>query len=53
MLFKKDAYRTIGGHLEVSSEVVEDMALAYKVKKAGMKLTYLLGIDLIKLKTCE
>jgi chlorobactene glucosyltransferase len=37
MLFRKLSYQLIGGHREVRIEAAEDIALARRIKKAGMK----------------
>jgi chlorobactene glucosyltransferase len=38
LLFRREAYERIGGHAAVRDEVVEDMALAQHVKRAGLAL---------------
>ena len=38
MLFRRDAYERIGGHEVVRDEIVEDLALAQHVKRAGLQL---------------
>jgi chlorobactene glucosyltransferase len=38
MLFRREAYDAIGGHEGVRDEVVEDLALAQRVKRAGLAL---------------
>lgn len=38
LLFRRDAYEHIGGHEAVRDEVVEDLALAQHVKRAGLRL---------------
>jgi chlorobactene glucosyltransferase len=38
LLFRRDAYETIGGHEGVRGEVVEDLVLAQHVKRAGLRL---------------
>jgi chlorobactene glucosyltransferase len=38
MLFRRDAYDAIGGHEAVRDEVVEDLVLAQRVKRAGLAL---------------
>lgn len=38
MAFKKMAYRRIGGHESVKNDVVEDVALAKKVKEQGLRM---------------
>ncbi|MDX1619076.1 MAG: glycosyltransferase family 2 protein, partial [Balneolaceae bacterium] len=43
MAFKRDAYRAIGGHESVKSEVVEDVALARKIRKSGFDMRMYYG----------
>ncbi len=38
LLFRRESYEKIGGHLAVRQRVVEDMAFAYAVKRAGLRL---------------
>jgi len=38
MLFRRDTYERIGGHEVVRDEIVEDLALAQHVKRAGLQL---------------
>jgi len=38
LLFRREAYEAIGGHDAVRDEVVEDLALAQHVKRAGLAL---------------
>lgn len=38
LLFGRDAYESIGGHRAVRDEVAEDLALAQRVKRAGLRL---------------
>ena len=38
MLFRREAYERIGGHEAVRTEVVEDLVLAQRVKRAGLRL---------------
>jgi glycosyltransferase involved in cell wall biosynthesis len=45
MLFRRTAYLAIGGHRALAGEVVEDLALARRIKAAGYRLRYLLGLD--------
>ncbi|MGB5135538.1 MAG: glycosyltransferase family 2 protein [Prochlorococcaceae cyanobacterium] len=45
MLFRRSAYEAIGGHRAVAGEVVEDLALARRIKESGHSLRYLLGLD--------
>jgi glycosyltransferase involved in cell wall biosynthesis len=47
MLFRRTAYDTIGGHAAVRDEVVEDVALARRIRDKGLILRYVLGVDLL------
>ncbi|WP_296444804.1 glycosyltransferase family 2 protein [Vulcanococcus sp.] len=49
MLFRRAAYAQIGGHRALAGEVVEDLALARRIKGAGLRLRYLLGLDVLEL----
>ena len=49
MLFRMKSYKDIGGHKDLSGEVVEDLALARRIKKSGYKLKFLLGLDALKI----
>lgn len=49
MLFRRDSYNTIGGHRALAGEVVEDLALARRIKEGGFRLRYVLGIDAVNL----
>ena len=49
MLFKKKSYDLIGGHLETYNEVVEDLALAEKIKSNNLKLNFSIAINDISL----
>ena len=45
MLFRRSVYSAIGGHRALAAEVVEDLALARRIKQGGYRLRYLLGLD--------
>jgi GT2 family glycosyltransferase len=49
MLFRRSAYAEIGGHRALAAEVVEDLALARRIKAQGLRLRYLLGLDVAEL----
>jgi len=38
LLFRREAYEAVGGHAAVREEVAEDLALAQRVKRSGLKL---------------
>lgn len=46
MLFRRSAYDKIGGHQAVASEIVEDVELARRIKRAGLKLGLYAGSNL-------
>lgn len=46
MLFLREAYDKIGGHRGVASNAVEDVALAGRIKTSGLRLRYVLGLEL-------
>jgi len=47
ILIRKGVYEGVGGHAAVRSLVAEDVELAKRVKKAGYRLHFLYGIDLL------
>ncbi|MBN1655351.1 MAG: glycosyltransferase [Deltaproteobacteria bacterium] len=47
MLFRRDAYQAVGGHAAVKDQIVEDVALAYKVKKRNLRLVLLSAPELV------
>lgn len=49
MLFRREAYEAIGGHRALAAEVVEDLALARRIKHGGYRLRYRLGLDAVEL----
>ena len=49
MLFKKKSYDLIGGHLETYNEVVEDLALAEKIKSNNLTLNFSIALNDISL----
>jgi hypothetical protein len=46
MLFRRSAYEKIGGHEAVAAEIVEDVELARRIKRAGLKLGLYAGPNL-------
>ena len=49
ILFRRDSYNAIGGHRALAGEVVEDLAIARRIKEGGFRLRYVLGIDAVDL----
>lgn len=50
MAFRRRAYEAVGGHAAVRANVIEDVALAKRIKQAGLRLRLLDGAGLI---TCR
>ena len=50
MLFSTRAYTAIGGHRQLADAVVEDLALARRIKVGGYRLRYRLGLDAVLLR---
>jgi glycosyltransferase involved in cell wall biosynthesis len=47
LAFRRAAYRRIGGHASVAGQIVEDLALARRTRRLGLKLGLALGGDLV------
>jgi chlorobactene glucosyltransferase len=47
MLFRRDAYDKIGGHYAVRDKIIEDYSLGRLLKKAGMRLRFVIAPDAI------
>ncbi|MEA5451160.1 glycosyltransferase family 2 protein [Leptolyngbya sp. CCNP1308] len=50
MLFRRAAYDQIGGHAAIHAAIVEDVELARQIRRHGLKLRYVLGIDLLSVR---
>jgi chlorobactene glucosyltransferase len=50
LLFKRESYEKIGGHAALKGIVVEDMALAAKIKEHKMRISYVLAKDAMRLR---
>jgi len=50
MLFRRSSYAAIGGHRALAAAVVEDLALARRIKQGGYRLRYLLALDALELR---
>jgi glycosyltransferase involved in cell wall biosynthesis len=48
LMVRRDAYRAIGGHAGVASEVLEDVALAMREKNAGYRIWFGAGRGLVR-----
>jgi GT2 family glycosyltransferase len=47
ILVARDAYEAVGGHRAVAGEVLEDVALARRVKATGGRIAFVDGADLV------
>jgi chlorobactene glucosyltransferase len=47
ILAGRDAYEAVGGHRGVASEVLEDLALARRMKARGARIAFVDGADLV------
>jgi glycosyltransferase involved in cell wall biosynthesis len=50
MLFRRQAYEQIGGHRSVADDLVEDVALARRIKAAGLKMRLAIGFDFVEVR---
>jgi glycosyltransferase involved in cell wall biosynthesis len=48
LMIRRDVYDSIGGHLGVAGEVLEDVAIATRVKQAGQRLWFGSGNGLVR-----
>lgn len=48
LLIRRDVYDAIGGHQGVAGEVLEDVAIALRVKQAGQRIWFGSGKDLVR-----
>ena len=53
LLFRREAYEAIGGHAALEGVVVDDLALARRIKAHKKRLTYALGNDMARLRVFE
>jgi hypothetical protein len=49
-MIRRDAYDAIGGHASVAAEVLEDVALARRVKSAGYSLAFNSGKGIVRVR---
>jgi cellulose synthase/poly-beta-1,6-N-acetylglucosamine synthase-like glycosyltransferase len=50
ILVRRDAYEAVGGHASISGEVLEDVALAARVKKAGYRIWFGSGKGIVRVR---
>ncbi len=49
-MIRRDAYEAVGGHASVSGEVLEDVALATRVKIAGYRIWFGSGKGIVRVR---
>jgi glycosyltransferase involved in cell wall biosynthesis len=50
LMIRRDAYDAVGGHASVAAEVLEDVALAQRVKSAGHRLAFHSGKGIVRVR---
>src|SRR5882762_3708510 len=50
LMIRRDAYDAVGGHASVAAEVLEDVALAQRVKSAGHRLAFHSGKRIVRVR---
>lgn len=50
LLMRRDVYRRVGGHASVAGEVLEDVALAKRVKAAGYRIWFGSGKGMVRVR---
>jgi glycosyltransferase involved in cell wall biosynthesis len=50
LMIRRDAYDAIGGHASVAGDVLEDVALACRVKSAGFRLCFTSGAGIVRVR---
>jgi glycosyltransferase involved in cell wall biosynthesis len=48
LLVRRDVYRAVGGHGAVANEILEDVALARRVKQAGHRIYFATGRGIVR-----
>ena len=48
VLIRRDAYDAVGGHAAIAGEILEDVALARKVKASGSKIRFRYADDIVR-----
>jgi glycosyltransferase involved in cell wall biosynthesis len=50
LMIRRDAYEAIGGHASVAGEVLEDVALARRIKSSGFRLWFGSGAGIVRVR---
>jgi glycosyltransferase involved in cell wall biosynthesis len=48
ILIRREAYDTVGGHVAIAGQILEDVALARKVKASSRKMRFRYGADIVR-----
>jgi glycosyltransferase involved in cell wall biosynthesis len=48
ILVRRDVYESVGGHMAIANEMLEDVALARLVKRAGPRLYFANGLGIVR-----
>jgi glycosyltransferase involved in cell wall biosynthesis len=48
ILVRRNVYESVGGHMAIASEMLEDVALARLVKRAGSRLYFASGLGIVR-----
>ncbi len=48
LMISREAYDSVGGHAEVRGAVLEDVALARRVKRAGFRIWFTSGVGIVR-----
>jgi chlorobactene glucosyltransferase len=50
LMIRRDAYEAVGGHASIAGEVLEDVALAKRVKRAGYRIWFGSGKGIVRVR---
>jgi len=50
LMIRRDVYDAVGGHVSVAAEVLEDVALARRIKSAGYRLAFHSGKGIVRVR---
>jgi glycosyltransferase involved in cell wall biosynthesis len=50
LMIRRDAYVSVGGHASVAGEVLEDVALAVRVKRSGRRIWFASGKGIVRVR---
>jgi hypothetical protein len=50
LMIRRDAYQAVGGHASIAGEVLEDVALAWRLKGSGYPIWFGSGVDIVRVR---